>query len=176
MPILNICPKRLSLAVTVVILLIRISKSIRLRLYSIRRSIWEEGNITEKGFEYDLLSVCTRAHRPDGTLLFREKLVAEPFLNPVRAIGTMHDYDVFANVVVLTPPQETSRIYEQTKAYIDRQEDIAVGISHLPNDCGLIFKVLGKETSPVKKVVRQFCSTVRMQVKGKPLPEEFAWR
>ena len=55
-------------------------------------------------------------------------------------------------------------------------EDIAVGISHLPNDCGLIFKVLGKETSPVKKVVRQFCSTVRMQVKGKPLPEEFAWR
>ena len=49
MPILNICPKRLSLAVTVVILLIRISKSIRLRLYSIRRSIWEEGNITEKG-------------------------------------------------------------------------------------------------------------------------------
>ena len=114
--------------------------------------------------------------RTDGTLLFREKLVAEPFLNPVRAIGTMHDYDVFANVVVLTPPQETSRIYEQTKAYIDRQEDIAVGISHLPNDCGLIFKVLGKETSPVKKVVRQFCSTVRMQVKGKPLPEEFAWR
>ena len=109
-------------------------------------------------------------------VLFREKLVAEPFLNPVRAIGTMHDYDVFANVVVLTPPQEASRIYEQTKAYIDRQEDIAVGISHLPNDCGLIFKVLGKETSPVKKVVRQFCSTVRMQVKGKPLPEEFAWR
>mgnify|MGYP002573295680 FL=1 len=108
--------------------------------------------------------------------MFRENLVAEPFLNPVRAIGTMHDYDVFANVVVLTPPQETSRIYEQTKAYIDRQEDIAVGISHLPNDCGLIFKVLGKETSPVKKVVRQFCSTVRMQVKGKPLPEEFAWR
>lgn len=141
-------------------------------IYMGGRKYYGEGEL----FEYDLLSVCTRAHRPDGTLLFREKLVAEPFLNPVRAIGTMHDYDVFANVVVLTPPQETSRIYEQTKAYIDRQEDIAVGISHLPNDCGLIFKVLGKETSPVKKVVRQFCSTVRMQVKGKPLPEEFAWR
>jgi len=42
--------------------------------------------------------------------------------------------------------------------------------------CGLLDKVVGDETEPVKKCVRQFCSAVRSQVKGRPLPEEFPWR
>jgi len=127
-------------------------------------------------FEYDLLSICTRGHRPDGTPLFREKLVFTPKTEPVRGIGMMHDYDVFANVLVLTPPEDAARIYEQTKVFIDRNEEVAVGISHLPNDCGLIFKVLGKETRQVKRLVREFGSCVRMQIKHKPLPTEFVWR
>jgi len=40
----------------------------------------------------------------------------------------------------------------------------------------LIYKVLGAETQPVKRLVREFCSAVRSQVKGRPLPEEFPWR
>lgn len=141
-------------------------------IYTAGRKYYNEGEL----FEYDLLSICSRAHRPDGTPLFREKLIIEPTEKSVRGIGCMHYYDVFANVIVLTPEKEAAQIYEKTKAYIDKQQDLAVGISYLPNNCGLIFKVLGKETQPVKKVVRQFCSIVRMQIKGKPLPEEFVWR
>lgn len=141
-------------------------------IYTGGRKYYGEGEL----FEYDLLSICTRAHRPDGTPLFREKLVTEPQKHPVRGIGTMHHYDVFANVIVLTPEQDAAEIYEKTKVFIDNQQRLAVGISYLPNRCGLIFKVLGMETPPVKNAIRQFCSVVRMQVKGKPLPEEFAWR
>ena len=75
---------------------------------------------------YDLLSVCTRAQRPDGTPLFREKMVVEPKEKSVRNIGIMHHYDVFANVIVLTPEKEASQIYEKTRAYIDREKDLAV--------------------------------------------------
>jgi len=127
-------------------------------------------------FVYDLLSVCTRAFRPDGTPLFREKMVAEPKRESVRLVGVMHHYDVFANVIVLTPEKEAARIYERTRAFVNREEGLAVGITHLPNRSGLIFKVLGKETPPVKRAVREFCSVVRMQIKGKPLPAEFIWR
>lgn len=136
------------------------------------RKYYGEGEL----FVYDLLSICTRAHRPDGTPLFREKLVAEPKGQTVRRIGVMHDYDVFANVLVLTPPEDAALIYEKAQAYIDKEQDLAVGITHLPNQCGLIFKVLGKEPQPVKQAIRDFCSIVRMQVKGKPLPDEFVWR
>ena len=141
-------------------------------IYTGGRKYYNEGEL----FVYDLLSVCTQAHRPDGTPLFREKLVASPKEKNVRDIGVMHNYDVFANVIVLTPEKDAEAIYNQTQAFIDREQELAVGISHLPNRAGLIFKVLGKETQPVKRIIREFGSVVRMQVKGKPLPEEFVWR
>ena len=141
-------------------------------IYTGGRKYYKDGEL----FVYDLLSVCTRAQRPDGTPLFREKMVVEPKEKSVRNIGIMHHYDVFANVIVLTPEKEASQIYEKTRAYIDREKDLAVGIIYLPNQCGLIFKVLGMETQPVKRLVREFGSIVRMQIKGKPLPEEFIWK
>lgn len=127
-------------------------------------------------FEFDILSVCTHGERPDGRQLFREKFIIDPNRENLRDIGMMHDYDVFANVLVMTPEENIEPIYNATMAEIDDAEHIAFGITHLPNRAGLLFKVLGKETGPVKKVVRNFCSKVRMQVKGKPMPEEFPWR
>lgn len=129
-----------------------------------------------ESFLYDVLSVCTHARRPDGERLFREKLVVRPFERGVRTTGVMADYEVFANVVVLTPKEHADRIYDATPAYIDRERHLAVGITRLPNDCGLSYKVLGDETEPVKRLVRQFCSSVRMQVKGRRLADEFPWR
>lgn len=88
----------------------------------------------------------------------------------------MNRYHVFANVVVLTPPAEADRIYARTDAFIDRDGGLAAGITRLPEECGLIYKVLGEETEPVKRQVRAFCSAVRQEVKGRPLPDEFPWR
>lgn len=127
-------------------------------------------------FQYDVLSVCTHAQRPDGRQLFREKFIIDPLQGHLRDTGVMHGYDVFANVLVVTPPDKAKEVYEATPAFIDRDNRIAAGITHLPNDAGLLYKVLGMEPGPVKKVVREFCSRVRMAVKGKPLPHEFPWR
>ncbi len=127
-------------------------------------------------FAFDILSVCTHGERPDGNQLFREKFVIDPSRSPIRDIGVMHGYDVFANVLVMTPEANIAPIYDATAAFINEQEHIAAGITHLPNNAGLLFKVLGPEPGPVKKIVREFCSRVRSQVKGCPLPEEFPWR
>lgn len=127
-------------------------------------------------FEFDILSVCTHGERPDGKQLFREKFIIDPKRSPIRDIGVMHGYDVFANVLVMTPEENIEPIYDAVNAYIDKQSHIAAGITRLPSRAGLLFKVLGQEPGPVKKVVRDFCSKVRMQVKGKPIPPEFPWR
>lgn len=127
-------------------------------------------------FQFDILSVCTHGERPDGRKLFREKFIIDPKRSPIRDIGVMHGYDVFANVLVMTPEENIEPIYNEVAAYIDTQKHIAAGITRLPSRAGLLFKVLGQEPGPVKKVVREFCSKVRMQVKGKPIPPEFPWR
>lgn len=127
-------------------------------------------------FQYDILSVCTHAERPGGERLFREKFIIRPGQHRPDTLGSMNGYDVFANVIVLTPPEHADRIYERTEAFIDRERHLAAGITRLPNGSGLLYKVLGEESGPVKKLIRGFCSSVRLEIKGKPLPEEFPWR
>lgn len=136
------------------------------------RKYYKEGEL----FAYDVLSVCTHGERKDGEQLFREKFVIRPQKQSPRALGIMDTYDVFANVIVMTPKHHADAVYQQAKAFIDRERQLAAGITHLPNDCGLLYKVLGMEPGPVKKLVRAFCSLVRQEVKGRPLPEEFPWR
>ena len=127
-------------------------------------------------FEYDILSVCSHGERPDGQQLFREKFVIDPRKDPPRNLGVMGSFDVFANVLVMTPPDKADIIYEKTPAYSDRDNKLAAGITRLPNEAGLLFKALGMEPGPVKRLVREFCSTVRQAVKGIPVPPEFPWR
>ena len=141
-------------------------------IYMGGRKYYGEGEL----FEYDLLSICTQAHRPDGTPLFREKLITTPKEHPISCIGMMHDYDIFANVLVLTPEKEAEQIYKNTEAFLDKYKGLAVGITHLPEKSGLILKILSKETQPVKHFIREFCSAVRMQIKNRPVPDEFVWR
>jgi len=127
-------------------------------------------------FRYDILSVCTHAERWDAEQLFREKFIIRPEHCGPSSLGVMNGCDVFANAIVLTPPAHADAIYDRTEAFIDRGRRLAAGITRLPNDCGLLYKALGGESEPVKRLIREFCSAVRLEVKGRPLPEEFPWR
>lgn len=141
-------------------------------IYMAGRKYYGDGEM----FDYDLLSVCSKGMRPDGKRLFREKFIIEPAADDPRALGIMGGFEIFANVIVMTPPEIAETVYGQTTPFIDRNEELACGITTLPNNAGLLFKVLGNDTAKVKAAVRQMCSRVRMAVKGKPLPAEFPWR
>lgn len=141
-------------------------------IYMPGRKYYKDG----ERFEYDVLSICTHAERPDGEPLFREKFIIEPARGYIRQIGVMQDFDVFGNVIVLAPQDAANRVYDACEPAYDKQKKIARGVTRLPNNAGLLFKALGMEPGPVKEEVRNFCSLVRKAVKGRPLPKEFAWR
>jgi urease accessory protein len=126
-------------------------------------------------FEFDLYSSALTATRPDGTPLFTEKLVAEPWRHPVRQAGVMGNFDVFANVTVVTPERHARAILEQVVPGTDPGGDCVAGASRLPNEAGLVYKVLGVETEPVKARVRAFWALVRQQVAGAPIPAARPW-
>lgn len=141
-------------------------------IYTCGRKYYANGEI----FKFDILSVCTHADSSNGKPLFREKFIINPHKISPKQPGIMDDYDLFANVLLLTPQDKADIIYASTEPFIDRDNGLAAGITRLPENSGLIYKVLGREPGPVKNLVREFCSTVRMAVKGKPLPPEFPWR
>jgi urease accessory protein len=127
-------------------------------------------------FGATVVSISTSAGRPDDCSLFTEKLLIEPQRYAMRQTGVMDSFDVFANVILCTPKDKADRVYERVEADVDLVSGVAFGACRLPNDAGLIYKILGRETAQVKAKVREFWGVVRREVTGAGLPPPFLWR
>jgi urease accessory protein len=130
----------------------------------------------DEAFGATLLSLAVEAERPGGEALFVEKLVVDPARRPVRQTGVMGSFDVLGNVVLLTPADVADRVHARIDAEVDLGEGIAFGACRLPNDAGLIFKALGRETAQVKAKVREFWAIAREEATGAGLQPQFFWR
>ena len=130
----------------------------------------------DESFGVTLLSLRVDAARPGGRLLMSERLVVEPQSSPVRQAGVMDSFDVFGNVLLLTPKEYADRISELVPAEVDLKRGVASGACRLPHEAGLIYKALGRETAQVKAQVRAFWEIVRSEVAGATVPPPFLWR
>lgn len=127
-------------------------------------------------FQYDVFSSTVQVRRPDGTELCTDKYIIEPYVDRVRQVGIMERFDVLANVLLLTAPHHADKVAEQFSPVMNLDEGWASGICRLPNEAGLMFKVLGRETEMVRARVREFWAATRETVVGAPVLKEFLWR
>lgn len=123
-------------------------------------------------FQYDLLSLETRVETLEGEPLYKERQIIEPRITNFGRVGVMSDYEIFANVLVISP--HVAELEAMIEPMIG--SDLALGVLSLPDMRGLCVKVLGRSTEQVKRRVRGLCSLVRRVVKGVDLPQEFVWR
>ena len=130
----------------------------------------------DEAFGATLLSLAVEAERPGGDVLFSEKLVVDPARRPVRQTGVMGSFDVLGNVVLLTPKDVAERVHARIEAEVDLTQGLAFGSCRLPNEAGLIFKALGRETAQVKAKVREFWTIAREEATGAGLQPQFFWR
>lgn len=127
-------------------------------------------------FQYDVLSVALQAERENGSPLFREKFLIRPEMHSPEGIGAMGGWDIFANVILLTPEAVADDIYAATDVFFDPRRKLAAGITRLPANCGVQYKIIGNDSGTIKRMVREFASRVRQRVKGCPLKADFPWR
>ena len=88
----------------------------------------------------------------------------------------MGEFCVFANVLLFTPKEHADAIFNQVPAIWNPEEQLAAGASRLPNDAGLVCRVLGMESGVVQAKVREFWSLVRPKVTGFEVPPVFPWQ
>jgi len=127
-------------------------------------------------FGYELFSSRLTVENPEGKTLMSEKILLQPRTHPLQHRLVMGPFEVFANVLVVTPPAQAQSILAETPALYDPEAGLAAGVSVLPNQAGLLYKILGRETAPVQERVRQFWATVRRVVLDKPTRPVFLWR
>jgi urease accessory protein len=125
-------------------------------------------------FAYDVLSSTVHARRPDGTRLFTEKLLVEPPRRSVRAIGVMGGFDVFGTMYALTSPDIAERVMARTPPSFE-PDAVVSGATRLPNGAGVVLRVLGVESGPVRERMRVFWDVLRQESLGVGVPKAFLW-
>ena len=100
----------------------------------------------------------------------------EPLRYPMRQSGVMDGFDVFGNVILCTPADVAERVHARVEAHVDLDAGVAYGACRLPNDAGIIYKVLGRETAQVTAKVREFWAVAREEITSATIPPPFLWR
>jgi urease accessory protein len=130
----------------------------------------------DEAFGFTVYDARIAATRPDGAGLFAERLLIEPARRDPRDTGVMGPFDVLGNAVLLTPQEHADRMLAALPAGIDAAAGLAFGACRLPNDAGVIYKVLGLESAPVRARLREFWSLARQTVLGVAAPAIESWR
>ena len=88
----------------------------------------------------------------------------------------MGTFDVFANVLLLTPKHHADKIFDPGPCRGEPGGAVGRRCISITQRCRVVFKVLGQESEPVQAKVREFWSIVRQTVTGAPVLPKFVWR
>lgn len=124
---------------------------------------------------FDLLSLQTSVQNPQGKTLYKEKILIEPHKNQHDFTGQISGFDGFANVLCLTPITYAKQIMQLYQAYFAKDKSVFAAVSELPNEAGVILRVVGVESYLIREQVIAFWQVVRQVVKQKNLPSKFIW-
>ena len=121
-------------------------------------------------FLYDLFSSTVNIYRPEGTTLFTERFIVEPYKESVRNLALMGSFDVLGNVLFVSEPRYLKQVFDNIPCTICMEQGWAAGMSYLPYSAGLIYKVVGNESEIVAKKIREFWAEVRKAIWQVGLP------
>lgn len=89
-------------------------------------------------------------------------------------IGVMGDFQVLGTIFILTPIENISSILTVFPPYYGK--DCCYGMSTLPAESGLVFKILANDSAIVKEHLRKVWAMVRKIVLNAELPPPFIWK
>jgi urease accessory protein len=120
---------------------------------------------------YELYWSETEVRRPDGTLLFADVLRFTPHdgADPASS-GLCGGHDVVASLYVVTDRVDPPDLVAFVRAALAACAGVLVGVSELPNDCGIVTRILGQSSQAVRAAVTNAWSEVRLALLGAPAP------
>lgn len=142
-------------------------------------------------FQYDWVDLGLRAERPDGTLLFADRLHLEPGRDDCRRIGRMGALPVMTSLYVLCPPSYQGALrtaldsldFEPPEGKSRGQSDLSsagvcppegalVGVTELPAQSGLMLRGLTADTILASRLLKEAWRAARQVLRGTPIPAQ----
>lgn len=106
-----------------------------------------------ESFEYDICYLKTNAKNQNGELRFIDIAMLEPKKKSIRNFGVLEGFDVVGTVYILTETRHIRELNDQINSMIESLPKIYGGATILPNNSGVMIRLLGAFATDVRNVI-----------------------
>lgn len=121
-------------------------------------------------FDYDICYMKTVAKNQKDRIRCYDVAILEPKKRSMSAFGILEKHDVFGTAYVLTGKDKVSELYEKISQEIETMAEgsISGGASILPDNSGVIVRLLGNTASEVRSAIFEVVRLARKVVLNAP--------
>lgn len=114
-------------------------------------------------FDYDICYLRTVAKDKSGKLKFIDTSMLNPKKQNPQSMGMLGDNTVFGTVYILAKASLAEQIHDATNVLLE-STDVRGGCSLLPQNCGVVVRILDNSTEDIKTLTYQIVALVRKLV------------
>ena len=118
----------------------------------------------DESFEYDICYFRTHCKNQENKIRFLENTKIEPKKQKLRNFGILGEYKIVGTIYILTRKEDVVELENIINKDITNTELVSVGTSILPDESGIIIRVLGNKTEDVFDMVSRLLKISRRQI------------
>ena len=117
-----------------------------------------------ESFDYDICYLRTYCKNQNNRFRCLENMKMEPKKYDMKTRGVLGKYNIVGTVYVLTKKEKIQKLEEIINEKIQKSELITSGTSILPNESGIIVKILGNNTEDIFEKIYDIVKITRKEI------------
>jgi urease accessory protein len=117
-------------------------------------------------FDYDVCYLKTIAKSDSGSLKLVDTALLEPKKNQLKRFGLLEAFNMFSNMYLLVPYKYVNILNEKISEDLINYNKVLARCSILPNDSGLVVRILGNMIDNIKEVTHHILKICRQEILG----------
>jgi len=114
-----------------------------------------------ESFEYDICYLKILAKNQEDRLLFSDVAKLEPKKQKITIFGVLGNHSVVGTVYILTKKSLVLELEREINMKLSNEGEITMGTTILPNDSGIMIRILGDRAEEVKNSIFEIAKIVR---------------
>jgi len=119
-----------------------------------------------ESFEYDICYLRTHCKNQDKKIRFLENTKIEPKKQKLNDFGILGEHSIVGTVYIFTRKEDVNELENTINQTIRDRHEVSVGTSILPDESGIIIRILGNKTELVFDVVFKTVEISRKKILG----------
>jgi urease accessory protein len=117
-------------------------------------------------FDYDVCYLKTIAKNQSGKLKLVDTALLEPKKNQLKRFGILEEFNMLSNIYLLIPSKYLNILNEKISDNMQKYDKVIARCSILPNDSGLVVRILGNMIDNIKEVIHYLLKICRHEILG----------